>query len=74
MQPKYPLTIASISFFEKSNPWALHAVCERLLEAHQRGLWAQPAPETLEALRQTLLNADSMLEGRQEEDSQSTFK
>ena len=26
-------------FFERSNPWALRAIVERLLEAHERGLW-----------------------------------
>ena len=28
-------------FFERSNPWALRAIAERLLEAAERGLWAR---------------------------------
>jgi len=50
-------------FFQQSNPWALRAISERLLEAAQRGLWAQPNPETLEALKQTYLQSETMLEG-----------
>ncbi|MHB1559683.1 MAG: cobaltochelatase subunit CobN [Isosphaeraceae bacterium] len=53
-------------FLERSNPWALHAIAERLLEAGHRGLWAQPAPETLAALRQTLLDSEAVLEARGE--------
>jgi cobaltochelatase CobN len=53
-------------FLSQSNPWALHAIAERLLEAAQRGLWAQPAPETLEALRKACLASESMLEDRRE--------
>ena len=65
----YALAKASQDFFEQSNPWALAGISERLLEAAQRGMWEQPNPETLEALRQTLLQTDSMLEGRTEQQS-----
>ena len=30
-------------FMAESNPWALHGMAERLLEAVSRGMWAQPA-------------------------------
>jgi len=60
----YALDADIQAFFEQSNPWALRAISERLLEAAQRGMWAEPNPETLEALRNTLLQADAMLEGR----------
>jgi cobaltochelatase CobN len=53
-------------FFARSNPWALHAISERLLEAAQRGMWESPAPETLDALRATLLDSETMLETRSE--------
>ncbi len=33
-------------FFEESNPWALRAIAERLLEAAERGMW-DPSPESL---------------------------
>ena len=65
----YALDKSTQDFYEESNPWALAGVSERLLEAAQRGMWAEPNPETLEALRQTLLKADTMLEGRSERPS-----
>ena len=65
----YALDKGTQDFYEESNPWALAGVSERLLEAAQRGMWAEPNPETLEALRQTLLKADTMLEGRSERPS-----
>ena len=37
---------------------------ERLLEAAQRGMWAEPSAETLAALREALLKSDEMLEAR----------
>src|SRR5208282_5992658 len=62
----YALDPAMQDFFARSNPWALHAIAERLLEAGLRGLWAQPNPETLAALRDTLLQSEAMLESRGE--------
>jgi cobaltochelatase CobN len=47
----------------ESNPWALHGMAERLLEAADRGMWAHPQPETLDGLRQALLEAEGDLEG-----------
>ena len=37
----------------KSNPWALRGVAERLLEAADRGLRAEPEDATLQELRQS---------------------
>jgi cobaltochelatase CobN len=51
-------------FLEQSNPWALSAMAERLLEAVERGLWAQPSPGALEALRAAVLEAEGWEEGR----------
>lgn len=62
----YLLDRETRAFLERSNPWALHAIAERLLEAVQRGLWEQPNPETLAALREIYLAADAALEGRAE--------
>ncbi|HMC51954.1 MAG TPA: cobaltochelatase subunit CobN, partial [Acidimicrobiales bacterium] len=45
-------------FFERSNPWALRSVAERLLEAVERGLWEKPSEEALAALRSALLEAE----------------
>lgn len=50
------------AFLRKSNPWALHAMAERLLEAAERGLWAEPEPGTLDALRDELLDVEAQLE------------
>ena len=63
----YALDESTQEFYEQSNPWALRGISERLLEAAQRGMWETPNPETLEALRQTLLKSDDMLEGRSEQ-------
>ncbi|HTU91830.1 MAG TPA: cobaltochelatase subunit CobN [Gemmataceae bacterium] len=62
----YALDTQMREFFARSNPWALHAIAERLLEAAQRSLWESPAPETLDALRTTLLDSETMLEARNE--------
>ena len=36
-------------FLAQSNPWALHAIAERLLEAAERGMWQEPDAGTLDA-------------------------
>ncbi|APT84737.1 cobaltochelatase subunit CobN [Corynebacterium aquilae] len=51
-------------FFEKSNPWALKDISERLLEAAERGLWEKPSDQALELLRNTYLEAEGKLEDR----------
>ena len=51
-------------FFARSNPWALHGITERLLEAADRKLWGAPEPETLAALRQAYLDTEGDLEDR----------
>jgi cobaltochelatase CobN len=50
-------------FMRQSNPWALRGVTERLLEAADRGLWAEPDADTLERLRATYLELEGDLEG-----------
>jgi cobaltochelatase CobN len=52
-------------FLERSNPWALRGMTERLLEAADRGLWAEPDPSTLDGLRRAYLATEADLEGRQ---------
>ncbi|WP_024804845.1 cobaltochelatase subunit CobN [Nocardia sp. BMG51109] len=49
-------------FMEQSNPWALHGIAERLLEAAERKLWEHPGPDTLERLRQVYLETEGELE------------
>jgi cobaltochelatase CobN len=53
-------------FLERTNPWALNAVVERLLEAEQRQLWSAKA-QTLESLRSVLLATEATIEGHAEE-------
>jgi cobaltochelatase CobN len=50
------------AFMEKSNPWALRGITERLLEAAQRGMWAEPDAKTLDQLRQVYLDMEGDLE------------
>lgn len=62
----YALDKSAQDFYEESNPWALRGISERLLEAAQRGMWESPDPNTLNALKETLLQSDATLEGRSE--------
>jgi cobaltochelatase CobN len=50
-------------FLESSNPWALRAMAERLLEAHERGLW-DASEGALSTLRAAVLEAEGWEEGR----------
>ncbi|MEM9387059.1 MAG: cobaltochelatase subunit CobN, partial [Pseudomonadota bacterium] len=50
------------AFLQRHNPDALHDICERLMEAIQRGLWQAPG-EYVEMLRRHLLEAEERLEG-----------
>jgi cobaltochelatase CobN len=59
---QYALDPSMREFLGTSNPWALQAIAQRLLEAAKRELWENVAPETLDALRGVLLQADTMLE------------
>jgi len=51
-------------FVQQSNPWALRDMSERLLEAHQRGLWQEASWETLEALRSLVHQAEADIEAK----------
>ncbi|MGW2590854.1 cobaltochelatase subunit CobN [Streptomyces sp. NPDC001515] len=59
----YVLDPVNRAFFQEANPWALHGIAERLLEAESRGMWAEPDPEVLAALRQAFLETEGELEG-----------
>jgi cobaltochelatase CobN len=49
-------------FLRRSNPWALRAIAERMLEAAERGLWEQPDAASLELLRDAYLEVEGELE------------
>ena len=49
-------------FFMDHNPLALRDAAQRLLEAHERELWADAAPETLNALEASIIQIQGQLE------------
>ncbi|MEL6262260.1 MAG: cobaltochelatase subunit CobN [Cyanobacteria bacterium J06626_6] len=49
-------------FVEKSNPWALRDMAERLLEAQQRGLWQGVSEEMVDGLRAIAHEAEGKIE------------
>ncbi len=57
----YVADAAMRAFFAESNPWALRSIAERLIEAHDRGLWDASAEA-----RQTLVDAVLEAEGWEE--------
>ncbi|MGW0226590.1 cobaltochelatase subunit CobN [Streptomyces tendae] len=59
----YVLDPANREFLQEANPWALHGIAERLLEAESRGMWEKPDASVLEALRQVYLETEGDLEG-----------
>ncbi|MFF9351967.1 cobaltochelatase subunit CobN [Streptomyces sp. NPDC014734] len=59
----YVLDPANREFLQQANPWALHGIAERLLEAESRGMWAEPDPAVLEELRRVYLETEGGLEG-----------
>lgn len=61
---QYVLEPENRKFLSESNPWALHGMSERLLEAAGRGMWENPEPDTLAGLRQVLLETEGDLEAR----------
>lgn len=63
LSAEYVLDGDNRKFMAESNPWALHGMAERLLEAAGRGMWAQPDQATLDGLRQVLLETEGDLEG-----------
>ena len=58
----YVLDETNQKFMTESNPWALRGITERLLEAAERDLWAQPDPATLDALKEIYLRVEGELE------------
>ncbi|MFD3452297.1 cobaltochelatase subunit CobN [Streptomyces sp. NPDC058691] len=59
----YVLDPENRAFLQEANPWALHGMAERLLEAESRGMWAEPDPEVVAALREAFLETEGDLEG-----------
>ncbi|MBB4922585.1 cobaltochelatase subunit CobN [Kitasatospora kifunensis] len=59
---EYVLDPVNREFLTSANPWALHGISERLLEAAERGLWAEPDPQLLAELQAAFLEAEGDLE------------
>jgi cobaltochelatase CobN len=59
---RYLLDDDVADFMARSNPWAGRAIAERLLEAAERGLWAEPDEGTLDAIRDRFLALEGELE------------
>jgi cobaltochelatase CobN len=63
---EYVLNETNQRFMRASNPWALRGIVERLHEAADRGLWAEPDAGVLAALQQVYLEVEGDLEDRGE--------
>jgi cobaltochelatase CobN len=50
------------AFVQQYNPWALRDMAERLLEAHQRGLWQGANQTLLDRLRMVVLETEGTIE------------
>ena len=61
---EYVLDDTNQEFMRTSNPWALRGIVERLGEAAERGLWAEPDPEVVAAMQQVYLDLEGDLEDR----------
>jgi cobaltochelatase CobN len=59
---RYMLDDDVAAFMSRSNPWAARAIAERLLEAVDRGLWAEPDETTLAGIRERFLALEGELE------------
>jgi cobaltochelatase CobN len=58
----YVFDLAVREFIEQSNPWALRDLAERLLEAHQRGLWQGVSEQRVDDLRAIAHTAEGQIE------------
>ena len=63
---EYVLDETNQEFLRRSNPWALRGIVERLHEAAERGLWAEPDDAVLQAMQQVYLDVEGELEDRDE--------
>ena len=61
---EYVLDEETQAFMRQSNPWALRGIVERLSEAADRGLWAEPDPEIVAAMQRVYLDLEGDLEDR----------
>ena len=61
---EYVLGDTNRAFMRASNPWALRGIVERLHEAVDRGMWAEPDPDLLARMQEVYLETEGDLEDR----------
>ena len=61
---EYVLDETNQAFMRQSNPWALRGIVEKLHEAADRGMWAEPDPDVLAAMGEVYLDLEGDLEDR----------
>ncbi len=61
---KYVLDKENADFMRQANPWALTGIIEKLNEAVDRGLWAEPDPELIRELQRVYLDVEGDIEDR----------
>jgi cobaltochelatase CobN len=64
LSKEYVLDGTNQAFLRDANPWALRGMVERLHEAVDRGLWAEPDADVLAQLRAVYLETEGDLEDR----------
>ncbi|KFU75909.1 cobaltochelatase CobN subunit [Amycolatopsis lurida] len=62
LSESYVLDEVNQEFLRQANPWALRGIIERLNEAADRGLWAEPDADLLAQLREVYLSLEGDLE------------
>jgi len=60
---KYLLDEEVAAFMDQANPWAARDIAEKLLEAADRGMWAEPATDMVDAIKARFLSLEDELEG-----------
>ncbi|SDT32725.1 cobaltochelatase subunit CobN [Microlunatus soli] len=60
----YLLDKETQDFLAHANPWAMQGMIEKLTEAADRGLWAEPDPQLMDQLRRLYLDTEGELEDR----------
>jgi cobaltochelatase CobN len=61
---EYVLDEINQEFMKKSNPWALRGIVEKLHEAIDRGLWADPDADVVARMQEVYLDLEGDLEDR----------
>lgn len=59
---KYLLDEDIAAFMDQANPWAARSIAEKLLEAADRGLWAEPSAEMISDIKARYLALEDELE------------